>query len=103
VSIPSSFACEGKTFVAGKYDLSAFYEPQPNEGTHLQVFKGTRMICEVKGSSTTANSDLAASKVRMLTRLNSQMQCVQIDIVLPSSVRERIHNQVFYLPQPARK
>jgi hypothetical protein len=102
ITLSSAFSCAGETHPAGKYDLAAFYEPQPNESTHLQVFKGRKTICEVKGTSTVANGDLSSSKVRLLSRVNDQMQSIQIDLVLPSAIRERIHNQVFYLPLPAK-
>ena len=102
ISLPASFYCNGVTLPAGKYDLSASYEPQPNEGTSLKVFHGRKTVCEVKGSSTTATSSMSASKVRLLTRVNDPMQAIQIDLILPAGVRERVTNQVYYLPLPAK-
>ena len=101
ISMPSPFVCGDQTEPAGRYDVAATYEPQPNEHTTMLVQKGDKTLCEVKGVSSRANN-MSTQKIRLMTRINSQMQAIELSLVMPASLRSRIPNQVFYLPLPAK-
>lgn len=96
IQIPQSFVC-GSPQPAGSYDLTATYEPKPQERIVLTVSKQGKSLCDVRGT-TTSDYQIATNKVRVFTRVNGSLEAVQINLVLPSGIRSRVPNQVFYLP-----
>ena len=102
INIPQSFLCGGTTRPAGRYDLEVQYDPKPADKSALRISKENQSLCELPGSSTSTYNSLATNKVRLFTKVNSEMQAIQVDIVLPAGVRSRVSNQVFYVPLAAK-
>lgn len=99
MSIPQGFTCpETKSSAAGRYGLSVVYEPSPAPHSVLKVTKAGKTLCTVEGSATSLHGGLATSKIRLFTRVDAQRKALEVVVILPSEMRDKIRNQVFYLP-----
>ena len=98
-NIPKDFTCgEAKKQLAGKYSLDIVYEPSPSPHSTLKVSKAGKVLCTVEGSGTTLHDKMVTSKTRLFTRVDSDRKVVEIVVITPSEMRDRVRNQVFYLP-----
>jgi hypothetical protein len=96
IDLAKSFVCGGKTRKAGRYGLEISWDATAAR-SKLTVFKGEDNLCEVRGEPL-AGSELPASKVRILTKVDAGKKAIEIDAIIPTGSRGRIPNQVFYLP-----
>ena len=97
IDIPRAFTCGGATRPAGRYTLDVQYDPKPKDRSVLTVLDGDKPLCEVSGTSNRGNL-METAKVRVFTRVNTEMESVQVEVIVPSAARTRVPNQVFYLP-----
>ena len=96
IDLPKPFECGARTRAAGRYALKATWDSKAAKSM-LTVLKGEDELCTVPGE-TLAGSDLPATKVRVLVKLNTADRVLEVDMIMPSGGRDRIPNQVFRLP-----
>jgi len=101
-ALPKEFVCgEAKKLAAGKYDLEVTFEPTPTAHSTLKISKAGKALCSVEGSGTTLYDKMSTSKTRLLNRYDSDRQATEIVVVTPTGMRDKVRNQVFYLPESA--
>jgi hypothetical protein len=100
VSIPKAFVCNGKR-PAGHYTIEVIHDTTPEDRTVLRVMKGEEVLCETKGSPTSAYESMKPSKARIFTKVDGGKKVVQFDIVIPVDYRGSVPNQSFFLPLSA--
>src|SRR5437867_11178535 len=82
VSLQRPFVCGDRTNPAGRYTVEALHEAQPNERTLLRVYEGDKTLCEVPGSPSQADSTAKISRTHVLTKVNTKMRSIEIDVIL---------------------
>ena len=101
-ALPKEFACgESKKLAAGKYDLEVTFEPTPTAHSTLKISKAGKTICSVEGSGTTQHDKMSTSKTRLFSRFDADRKATEIIVITPTGMRDKVRNQIFYLPESA--
>jgi hypothetical protein len=90
------FLCDGKKIAAGRYGVHITYD-RKQVASRVTVFKGEKDLCTVKGEADRGPA-VAASKVRIFTRIDEEKKVIEIKLIMPSGLRSQIPDQVFSLP-----
>src|SRR5262245_13546477 len=98
-SIPKDFTCgDAKKQLAGKYSLDVVFEPSPAPHSILKVSKAGKVLCTIEGSGTTQHDKMVTSKTRLFISVDTDRKAIDIVVITPTDMRDKVRNQVFYLP-----
>jgi hypothetical protein len=94
------FVCSNKTIPGGRHDIEVSWD-ETSHSSVLTVFKGDLNVCETSGANL-AGSQMPGSKIHIVTRIDPQKKAVEIEMIIPTGLRDRIPSQVFFLPLAER-